>query len=146
MPEVSARGGRRTSICYALAGQLAKAGYDVVDCGPASYDPDDDYPPYCIDTATRVVADPGSLGVVVGGSGNGEQIAANKVKGIRAALCWDVEEARSSRNDDDSNVLCLSSRYTSFEDAEAIVNAWLATPFAGAPRFVRRLRELDKLG
>ena len=78
-----------------LLEHLAKAGHEVVDCGPEAYDPDDDYPPYCFRTAERVLADPGSLGVVIGGSGNGEQIAANKVPGIRAALAWSEETAHA---------------------------------------------------
>ena len=71
-----------------LIEHLRKNGHEPVDCGPAEYEPDDDYPPYCFETGRRVLADPGSLGVVIGGSGNGEQIAANKVPGIRAALAW----------------------------------------------------------
>ena len=73
-------------------------------------------------------------------------MAANRFKGIRASLCWNQDEARSARNDDDSNVLCLSAKYTSIEDAEAIVNTFLNTPFAGADRFKRRLQQLDELG
>jgi ribose 5-phosphate isomerase B len=73
-------------------------------------------------------------------------MAANRFKGIRAAVCWDNEEARAARNDDDSNVLCLSSRYTKPEAALAILQTWLHTPFAGAPRFKRRIQQLDELG
>src|SRR6266536_2775142 len=85
-----------------LAGQLAAGGYEVVDLGAEAYQPEDDYPPYCLDAAARVVADPGSLGVVVGGSGNGEQIAANKVPGARAALAWNTETARLARAHNDA--------------------------------------------
>ena len=125
-----------------LAGYLAKSGYEVVDCGPASYDPDDDYPPYCIDTATRVVADPGSLGIVLGGSGNGEQIAANKVPGTRAALGWKPEIARLAREHNDANVIGIGARMHSTAEAEAIVDDFLATPFSGNPRHSRRIEQL----
>jgi ribose 5-phosphate isomerase B len=125
-----------------LAGQLAKAGYDVVDCGPASYDPDDDYPPYCIDTATRVVADPGSLGIVVGGSGNGEQIAANKVAGVRAALGWKPEVARLAREHNDANVIGIGARMHTPAEAEAITDVFLTTSFSDGPRHSRRIEQL----
>lgn len=72
-------------------------------------------------------------------------MAANRHKGIRAAICMSAEEVKASRNDDDSNVLCLGARYTSLEDAEKFVDVFLNTPFAGAPRFVRRIKELDEL-
>ena len=88
-----------------LANHLAKQGYDVVDVGPHAYDPDDDYPAFCLHTGARVVADPGSLGVVIGGSGNGEQIAANKVAGVRAALAWNIETAQLAREHNDANVV-----------------------------------------
>jgi ribose 5-phosphate isomerase B len=122
-----------------LAEHLAKSGHEVVDCGPAEYDPDDDYPPYCIDTATRVVADPGSLGLVVGGSGNGEQIAANKVNGVRAALGWKPEVARLAREHNDANVLGIGARMHTPSEAEAIVDDFLSTPFSGGPRHSRRI-------
>jgi len=80
----------------ALISHLGNGGFDVVDIGPASYQPGDDYPAYCLETARRVVADHGSLGIVIGGSGNGEQIAANKVTGIRAALVWNLQTAQLS--------------------------------------------------
>ena len=93
-----------------LVAQLTEAGHQVTDCGPDSYQPDDDYPPFCIDTAQRVVADAGSLGVVIGGSGNGEQIAANKVTGVRAALGYDLQTATLARQHNDANVLGLGAR------------------------------------
>src|SRR5215475_10823684 len=85
-----------------LLSQLAGHGYELVDVGPHSYDPEDDYPAYCIATGAKVVGDPGSLGVVIGGSGNGEQIAANKVAGIRAALAWNIETAQLAREHNDA--------------------------------------------
>lgn len=126
---------------------LTQAGHEVVDEGDAGKSPEDDFPQFAGKVVQALLADddPEARGLLVCGSGQGMCMAANRFKGIRASLCWDVEEARAARNDDNSNILCLSSRYTSFGDAEAIVNAWLATPFAGAPRFVRRLRELDQL-
>src|SRR5690349_23267432 len=93
-----------------LASQLGSQGYEVADVGPHSFDPEDDYPAYCLHTAARVVADPGSLGVVIGGSGNGEQIAANKVPGVRAALAWSVETARLSREHNDANICSIGAR------------------------------------
>ena len=127
---------------------LSQAGHEVVDEGDSTKQPADDFPQFAGRVVSALLADNDSevRGVLVCGSGQGMCMAANRFKGIRAALCWDVVEAKASRNDDNSNVLCLSSRYTSFEDAETIVNAWLATPFAGAPRFIRRLKELDELG
>ena len=98
-----------------LVEHLAKAGHEVVDCGPQAYDPDDDYPPYCFRTAERVLADPGSLGVVIGGSGNGEQIAANKVPGIRAALAWSEETATLAREHNDANVISVGGRMHTVE-------------------------------
>jgi ribose 5-phosphate isomerase B len=125
-----------------LVEHLAKAGHDVVDVGPAGYDPEDDYPAFCLNTAARVVADPGSLGVVLGGSGNGEQIAANKVAGARAALGWSVRIAELSRQHNDANVLGVGAREHSAEEATAIVEAFLATPFSGEPRHARRIAQL----
>jgi ribose 5-phosphate isomerase B len=123
----------------ALVSHLTKAGHDVVDCGPASYDPDDDYPPFCIDTAQRVVADVGSLGIVLGGSGNGEQIAANKVAGVRAALAYNLETAQLARQHNDANVLGLGARMHTETEAAAIVDAFLGTPFSHDPRHHRRI-------
>jgi ribose 5-phosphate isomerase B len=125
-----------------LLTKLTEAGHQVTDCGPASYQPDDDYPPFCIDTAQRVVADPGSLGIVIGGSGNGEQIAANKVTGVRAALGYDLQTATLARQHNDANVLGLGARMHEQDQAVAIVTAFLDTPFSGDPRHVRRIAML----
>jgi len=122
-----------------LIAHLTDAGHDVVDCGPTSYDADDDYPPFCIDTAQRVVADRGSLGVVLGGSGNGEQIAANKVVGARAALAYSVEVAHLARQHNDANVVGLGARMHTPDEAIAIVDAFLGTPFSEDPRHIRRI-------
>lgn len=126
-----------------LVEHLRAAGHDVVDVGPASFDPQDDYPPYCIETARRVVADEGSLGVVIGGSGNGEQIAANKATGCRAALTWSVETAQLSRQHNNAQVAGVGARMHSAEEATAIVEAFLATPFSGDERHARRIRMLE---
>ena len=105
-----------------LARQLATQGFDVVDVGAASFDPDDDYPAFCFHTGARVVADPGSLGVVIGGSGNGEQIAANKVPGVRAALAWSLETAHLAREHNDANVVGIGARMHTLDEATAIVD------------------------
>jgi len=122
-----------------LAEWLKQAGHEPVDCGPASYRPDDDYPVYVMRAATRAVGDPGSLGIVIGGSGNGEQIASNKVRGVRAAIAWTEETARLARQHNDANVLSLGAREYPIEDAVGFARVFVETPFSGDPRHVRRL-------
>ena len=132
-----------------LVTHLKAAGHDVVDVGPHRYDPEDDYPPYCLATGAKVVEDPGSLGVVIGGSGNGEQIAANKIKGVRAALAWNTETARLTRLHNDANVVGIGARMHTVEDATTIVEAFLGTAFSGEERHARRialLTEYEKTG
>ena len=123
----------------AIVAWLGEAGHEAVDCGPARFDPDDDYPVYVLPAAQRTVADPGSLGIVIGGSGNGEQIAANKVPGIRAALAWTADTARLAREHNDANVLSLGARTGTIEDAVSFARIFLETPFSGEPRHARRL-------
>ncbi|HLI38819.1 MAG TPA: ribose-5-phosphate isomerase [Streptosporangiaceae bacterium] len=118
---------------------LAGAGHEPVDCGPASLEEADDYPPYVMRAAWGVASDPGSLGIVIGGSGNGEQIAANKIPGIRAALAWTEETARLARQHNDANVLSLGARMYPAEDAVGFARVFLATPFSGEPRHARRI-------
>ena len=125
-----------------LLEHLAAAGHDVVDVGPEQFDPDDDYPPYCLATAARVAADPGSLGVVLGGSGNGEQIAANKVAGVRAALAWNPDVAALARQHNDANVVGVGARMHGHDEAVRIVEAFLDTPFSGDGRHARRIAQL----
>ena len=125
-----------------LASQLPALGYEVVDSGPPSFDPDDDYPAYCLRTGARVVADPGSLGVVIGGSGNGEQIAANKVPRVRAALAWNLETARLAREHNDANVAGIGARMHTLDEATAIVSAFLSTPFSRGERHARRIAQI----
>ncbi|HEY8455995.1 MAG TPA: ribose-5-phosphate isomerase [Actinopolymorphaceae bacterium] len=127
-----------------LTGWLADHGYEVVDHGPDAYDPDDDYPPYCIKTGAAVVGEPGSLGVVIGGSGNGEQIAANKVRGVRAALVWSEETARLARQHNDANVISLGARMHTPADAIRFVEVFLTTPFSGEERHARRIHMLSE--
>lgn len=130
-----------------LAEALHRAGHEVADEGDQTLDGDDDYPQFAgkVVNALLTDGDPQARGILVCGSGQGMCIAANRFKGIRAALCWNQAEARAARNDDDCNVLCLSSRYTSLDEAGSIMAAFLATPFAAAPRFKRRIKQLDEL-
>ncbi|GIJ52061.1 ribose-5-phosphate isomerase [Virgisporangium aliadipatigenens] len=125
-----------------LATHLPKVGYEVVDVGPHVFDPEDDYPAFCLHTGTRVVADAGSLGVVIGGSGNGEQIAANKVPGVRAALAWNLETAKLGREHNDANILAIGGRQHSLDEATGFVEAFLATPFSGSERHLRRITQV----
>jgi ribose 5-phosphate isomerase B len=125
-----------------LANHLVKQGYEVVDVGPHVFDPDDDYPAFCLHTGARVVADPGSLGVVIGGSGNGEQIAANKIAGVRAALAWNLDTAQLAREHNNANVIAVGARQHTLDEATAIVEAFLATPFSGNPRHDRRIAQI----
>ncbi len=125
-----------------LVAALRDRGHDVTDVGAHSYDPQDDYPPYCLRAAAHVVDDAGSLGVVIGGSGNGEQIAANKVAGARAALAWNAEVAALARQHNDANVVGIGARMHSVDEAIAIVDAFLTTAFSGDERHARRIDQL----
>jgi ribose 5-phosphate isomerase B len=122
-----------------LVTALTADGHDVVDHGPQAYDAEDDYPVYCIPAAEAAVGEPGSLGVVIGGSGNGEQIAANKVVGSRAALAYDVDTATLARQHNDANVIAIGARMHTEEEALALVRVFLATPFSGEERHARRI-------
>ena len=122
-----------------LVNHLTKQGHEAIDVGPAHYDAEDDYPPFCIEAARKVLADPGSLGIVIGGSGNGEQIAANKVAGVRSALAWRVEIAQLARQHNDANVVAVGARQHTLDEAAAIVEAFLTTPFSGNERHARRI-------
>jgi ribose 5-phosphate isomerase B len=103
---------------------------------------DDDYPVYVMRAATNVIAHPGSLGIVIGGSGNGEQIAANKVPGIRAAVAWTTETSQLARLHNDANVLSLGARMYSIDDAVSFAQVFVETEFSGAERHARRLAEI----
>jgi ribose 5-phosphate isomerase B len=126
---------------------LKNQNFEVDDEGDAQPDPDDDFPVFAVKVvnAMRSSGDKDARGILICGSGQGMCMAANRFKGIRACLAYDSQSARSSRNDDDSNVLCLPSTILKSESAEAILQTWLDTPFAAAPRFVRRIKELDEL-
>src|SRR5690349_13218003 len=125
-----------------LVNHLAKQGYDVVDVGPHVYDPEDDYPAFCLQTGAKVVADAGSLGIVIGGSGNGEQIAANKIDGVRSALAWKVEIAQLARQHSYANVRSIGAREHTLDEAASFADAYLTTPFPGNDRHARRIAQL----
>jgi ribose 5-phosphate isomerase B len=126
---------------------LKDAGHDVVDVTGNTLDPDDDFPKLTSAVVSELLADKDkdARAILLCGSGQGMAMAANRFKGIRASLCWSVETARAARNDEDSNILCLNARYTKYRELETIIMAWLRTPFAGAPRYKRRIRQLDQL-
>ena len=127
----------------ALADWLKSEGHEPVDCGPHLYDAEDDYPPFCLRAAERTAADAEALGVVVGGSGNGEQIAANKVKGVRCALAWSAETASLAREHNDANMLGIGARMHTTEEAVDFVRTFLATPFSDGERHLRRIGMLS---
>ncbi|MDP2774049.1 MAG: ribose-5-phosphate isomerase [Nocardioides sp.] len=129
-----------------VVGWLTQHGYEPVDHGPFVYDAQDDYPVFCLRAAEGVAADRqaghDSLGVVIGGSGNGEQIAANKVQGIRSALAWSEETAVLAREHNDANVVAVGGRMHSLEDMTRFVEVFLTTDFPGDERHVRRIGQL----
>ncbi|GII67189.1 ribose-5-phosphate isomerase [Sphaerisporangium krabiense] len=125
-----------------LVSTLKERGHEVVDEGPFVYDAEDDYPIFILRAAEAVSSDEGSLGVVIGGSGNGEQIAANKVRGIRAALAWSAETAELARRHNDANVISLGARMHSAEEAARFVQVFLDTPFSGDERHRRRIAQI----
>ena len=127
-----------------LVSHLSEQGHDVVDHGPHTFDALDDYPVFCIPAAIATAAEPGSIGIVLGGSGNGEQMAANKVKGIRAALVWNEATAIAAREHNDANVIAIGGRMHTEVDALALVDLFLATPFTNDPRHVRRIALISK--
>jgi len=127
-----------------LIAELTRDGHEVADHGPHSYDAEDDYPIYCIPAAEAAVADSGSLGIVIGGSGNGEQIAANKVIGARAVLAHNEETARLGRQHNDANVISVGARMVSQDQATEFVRIFLATPFSGDERHQRRIELLAR--
>lgn len=122
-----------------LVASLRAKGHDVVDHGAHTYEPLDDYPQFCTAVGEAVVAEPGSLGIVIGGSGNGEQIAANKVPGVRAALVWNEDTAELARQHNDANVISVGARQHTEEELEHLIDVFLATPFSGEDRHQRRI-------
>lgn len=129
-----------------LADHLGHEGHEVIDHGPVEFDPADDYPSFCIAAARGVVADLEAgieaLGVVFGGSGNGEQIAANKVPGIRAALVWSVNTAVLAREHNNANVCAIGARQHSIDEALIFIDTFIRTPFPGDERHVRRIDQI----
>jgi ribose 5-phosphate isomerase B len=130
-------------LSHFLIRELTKQGHEVFDHGPSSYDPLDDYPSFCINAALAVVADQQAgveaLGIVLGGSGNGEQIAANKVKGIRAALAWNESTARLARDHNDANVIAIGARQHTQDEVLHLIELFIAEPFSQDERHVRRI-------
>ncbi len=122
-----------------LVAWLTEHGYEPVDHGPFHYDAQDDYPVFCLRAAEGVAAEPGSLGVVIGGSGNGEQMAANKVDGIRCALVWSEETAVLAREHNDAQVIAVGGRMHSVDEMTRFVETFLATPFSEEERHRRRI-------
>ena len=129
-----------------LAEHLAREGHEVVDHGPETFDPLDDYPSFCIRAAKAVVADGEAgieaLGVVFGGSGNGEQMAANKVPGARAALVWTVNTAVLAREHNNANICAIGARQHSIDEALLFIDTFIRTPFPGEERHVRRINQM----
>lgn len=131
-----------------LQEHLTKAGHDVIDHGPQEYDALDDYPAFCINAAAATAHDQANgveaLGIVFGGSGNGEQIAANKVEGVRAALVWSIATAELARQHNDANVISIGARQHTVDEAVSFVDAFIAEPFSGDERHVRRIAQLGE--
>jgi ribose 5-phosphate isomerase B len=129
-----------------LQEHLRSSGHEVVDHGPKTFDPLDDYPSFCINAARAVVADQhagvAALGIVFGGSGNGEQIAANKVLGARAALVWNVSTALLARQHNDANLISIGARQHTVDEAKLFIDTFLAEPFSGDERHARRIAQL----
>ena len=126
-----------------LVKHLSSNGHDVTDHGPHEYDALDDYPDFCIPAAQAVAKDPSSLGIVLGGSGNGEQIAANKVKGIRAALAWSIETAKLAKEHNNANVVAVGGRMHEISLVKEIIDAFIGEPFSNDERHVRRIKKIS---
>ena len=128
----------------ALSAYLTGKGHEVKDHGPFEYDALDDYPVFCIPAAQATAAESGSFGIVIGGSGNGEQIAANKVKGIRAALVWSIETAKLAREHNNANVISVGQRQHTAQEVKDFIDTFIATPFPGEERHARRIEKIAK--
>lgn len=128
---------------------LSKRGYNVEDVGDTELNPDDDFPEFAQQAALKVIGDPeeDSRAILLCGGGQGMCMAANRFRGIRASVIWDAYEAKMTRNDNDSNILCLPSRILDDNEVlwQDILDTWLTTPFANAERYRRRNRQLDEL-
>ncbi len=128
-----------------IFGYLSTHNYDVEDIGNKQLDPDDDYPQFAQRAAMKVIGstDDDARAILICRGGQGMSIAANRFQGIRASVIWNAHEARMTRLDNDSNVLCLPSDHIEFSEVAGIIETWLSTAFTAAPRHVRRLREID---
>jgi len=122
---------------------LSRLGYAFTDLGAYSFNPDDDFPDFSFAVAKRVATEKRAKGILVCRSGQGACIAANKVNGARATQGWDQESAKRSRNDDNSNILCLGGDFLKRKEVESLVSTWLKTPFAGLTRYKRRLKKIE---
>lgn len=122
--------------------------YEVEDCGAFKMDESDDYPDFIVPCASKVAGDKDSVGIVIGGSGNGEAIAANKVKGIRAAVFYgsNAEIARLAKLHNNANILSIGARFTSDDEAKKAVAMWLETKFENEQRHVRRIGKIESIG
>lgn len=133
-------------LSHFLIRELTKQGHEVFDHGPTEYDPLDDYPSFCINAALAVIADGQAgveaLGIVLGGSGNGEQIAANKVKGIRAALAWNESTAKLAREHNNANVIAVGARQHSQDEVLHLIELFIGEPFSNDERHVRRISKI----
>ena len=123
----------------AVVRRLSELGHEPVDHGPAEYDAVDDYPTYCLRAAGATATEPDSLGVVIGGSGNGEAISANKVTGIRCALAWSTEIAQLAREHNDANIVSLGARMHDEATALSILETFLETAYSGEDRHSKRI-------
>jgi ribose 5-phosphate isomerase B len=128
-----------------IKGWLSADGIKSEDLGAYSKDLEDDYPDFIIPVAQKVASESGSLGIILGRSGNGEAIAANKVKGVRAAVCLNEQMAKKSKDDNNANVLSLPADYIDEETAKKIIKAFLNTPFSNAERHIRRLKKIEEI-
>lgn len=130
-----------------LVSELTSLGHEVIDHGPKDYDPFDDYPGFCIAAAKSVVKDQQAgieaLGIVLGGSGNGEQMAANKVAGIRAALIWNSETAALARDHNNANVAAVGARQHTKAEVLDLVKVFIGTEFSRDERHIRRIGKIE---
>jgi len=124
---------------------MEESGIECEDLGANSLDPEDDYPDFIIPVAQKVVLDSENLGVVIGRSGNGEAIAANKVKAIRAALCLNIEMAKKAKEHNNANILSLGADYITVDEAKKILKIFLDTPFSNEERHIRRLKKIEEI-
>lgn len=133
----------------AVLAYLEKRGYDVEDVSGHELNPSDDFPEFAHTAAHKILSDPAhdSRAILICGGGQGMSMAANRFRGIRASVIWDAYEAKMTRNDNDSNVLCLPSRVLADDEAtwKDIIDTWLTTPFANAARYKRRNAQIDEV-